>query len=253
MHSLITRGCHFGVETSNSDDGNMGDNSSDNAFSNGGGTTTGDNSDTGNGNSSDGQWIDFRKIPLEDLQLEYTDGVQINRDLERGLWASGTGDFFGRGVKFIEYQWKRADELPFSFVFTVRGTNPSFLFGIGRPEIDVNNLGDQALFAGEIQLFYDNGRFNRFFGGGGVRNWAQDTGANIKFQDNVFYKVTFEKSGKVGSMISIYSVASSNFDENIELIGEYVAQDNPTNNPDLIPCWNAVSNPDTFITALGIF
>ena len=249
MHSLITRGCNFGVNKSNNQNGS----NTDEGSSNNGESTDDGNSGTGNSNNTNGKWIDFRKTPLEDLQLEYTDGVKINRDLERGLWASGTGAFFGRGVKFIEYQWKRADELPFSFVFTVRGTNPSFLFGIGRPEIDVNNLGSQALFAGEIQLFYDNGRFNRFFGGGGVRNWAQDTGANTKFEDNVFYKVTFGKSGKVGSLISIHRVSTTDFDTSLEKLGGYAIVENPANAELLIPYWNAVSTPGVFITAIQYY
>ncbi|WP_010520486.1 hypothetical protein [Aquimarina agarivorans] len=199
------------------------------------------------------KWIDFCKIPLSEIEYEATDGVELFRDLERGIWAGGTSnDFFGRGVKFSAYSWNRADEREFSFVFTARGTNPSFLFGIGTPEIDVNNLGSQALFAPEIHLFYDNGRFNRFLGGGGVRNWAQDVQANLRFEKNIFYKVTFEKSGKVDSKVLIHSVEKGNYDANIEKLGEYVIQGNPANNPILIPYWNAVSTPDVFITALSV-
>ena len=249
MHSLITRGCHFGANTSNNQDGSTTDDGSSNNEN----STDNGNLDTGNGNSTNSKWIDFRKTPLEDLQLEYTDGVQINRDLERGLWASGTGDFFGRGVKFPKYQWKRSKELPFSFVFTVRGANPSFLFGIGSADIDVNNLGSQALFAGETQLFYDNGRFNRFFGGSGVRNWAQDVQANIKFKDDEFYKITFEKSGKVGSFIRTHRVSKDDFDIDIEQLGEYTIIENPANAELLVPYWNAVSTPNVFIAAIQFY
>ncbi len=255
MHNSITRGGCFGII-------NSSNNTSDKD------NTNGDTSETGNGNEGNpntgndtndstqthtGEWIDFCKIPLQDLELEFTNGVEIKQDLERGLWARGTGPFFGRGVKFTKYQWKRDDELPFSFVFTVRGKNPSFLFGIGSPDIDVNNLGSQALFAGEIQLFYDNGRFNRFFGGSGIRNWAQDTGANIKFEDNVFYKVTFERSGKVDSKFAIYRVSKDDFDTNLEMLGTYTIVENPSDSELLIPYWNAVNTPDVFITSVKYF
>ncbi|WP_346881319.1 IPT/TIG domain-containing protein [uncultured Algibacter sp.] len=212
---------------------------------------------TGNGKviirKSSITWIDFCELSLNEIEVEATKGVQLFKDLERGIWAGGTSnDFFGRGVKFPKYIWKRADELEFSFVFTVRGTNPSFLFGIGTPEIEVNNLGSQALFASEIQLFYDNGRFNRFLGGGRVRNWAQDVQANLRFEKDVFYKVTFKKSGKVDSKVCIHTVEKGNYDVNLELIGEYTVQDNPANNPVLIPYWNAVKTSDIFIAALGV-
>ncbi len=199
------------------------------------------------------KWFDFCTLPLDKIAFEATDGVELFKDLERGIWAGGTSnDFFGRGIKFPEYEWNRAEELEFSFVFTVRGTYPSFLFGIGTPEIDVNNLGSQALFASEIQLFYDNGKFNRFLGGGGVRNWAQDLQANLKFEKDIFYKVTFEKSGKVDSKVFIHTVEKGKYDTNIELIGTFIIQGNPANNPALIPYWNAVKTPDVFITALGV-
>lgn len=211
------------------------------------------NQDSSNqSNNTNGKWIDFCKLPLEDLELEFTNGIEIKRDLERGIWARGTGAFFERVVKFPKYQWKRDDELPFSFVFTVRGQNPSFLFGIGSPDIDVNNLGHQALFSGETQLFYDNGRFNRFFGGSGVRNWAQNTNANIKFEDDKFYKVVFEKSGKVGSKINIYQVTKLDFDTPLEHLGVYTVEGNPADSELLIPYWNAVNIPDVFITAVKI-
>lgn len=262
MHSLITRGCHFsktGFDTTDDTSSNTSDPSTDDTSNNQGGSDSGNTSDNDNGNTptgpnpnpiTNGTWIDFCKLPLEDLQLEFTDGVEIKKDLERGIWARGTGSFFGRGVKFPKYQWKRDDELSFSFVFAVRGSNPSFLFGIGSPDIDVNILGSQALFAGETQLFYDNGRFNRFFGGSGIRNWAQDTQANIKFVDNQFYKVVFEKSGKVGSKVSIYSVSKLDFEMNLETLGVYTIKENPADSDLLIPYWNAVNTPDVFITAI---
>ena len=244
MHRQLTRGVFCGAigvdsnsPTNNEDNGNNNQEDS---------STNGETTETIN----TGKWIDFRTTPIEDLELEYTDGVVIKRDLERGLWASGTGEFFGRGVKFRKYQWKRSDELPFSFIFTVRGTNPSFLFGIGSTDIDVNNLGSQSLFAGETQLFYDNGIFNRFFGGSGIRNWAQNVQANIKFEDDVFYKVTFEKSGKVGSLISIHRISTTDFDTNLEQLGNYEIVENPADAEYLIPYWNAVSTPDVFIRAI---
>lgn len=263
MHNLITRGIGLtyfknqnssnngnGSENTNSDSGSDSGNSSGDMDSVG---TTPDNPNTDtNGNSNAGQWIDFCKIPLDQLELEVTHGVQIKRDLERGLWAKGTGPFFGRGVKFPKYVWKRKEELPFSFVFTARGKNPSFLFGIGSPDVDVNDLDDQALFSGEIQLFYENGRFDRFFGGSGNLNWAQDTEANIKFKDDVFYKVVFEKSGKVGSIINIYRVTKTDFNTNIETLGSYTIIGNPADSELLIPYWNAVSTPDVFVTAVRI-
>lgn len=199
------------------------------------------------------KWVDFCDLPLDQIEIEATDGVTLFKDLERGIWAGGTSnDFFGRGVKFPNYRWNRADEREFSFVFTARGTNPSFLFGISTPQIEVDNLGSQALFASEIQLFYDNGSFNRFLGGGGVRNWAQDVQANLKFEKDIFYKVTFEKSGKVDSKIFIHTVEKGKYDINLKLIGTYTIQENPANNPVLIPFWNAVKTPDVFITALGV-
>jgi len=258
MHGLISRGGAYTNQSSISDGNGSNDNSNDigeNSNEDDQGTS-GDSNGSSNsqGNQNNGVWVNFCKTPLEDLNLEVTNGVKIKRDLERGIWASGTGiDFFGRGVKFPEYEWKRADELPFSFVFTVRGKNPSFLFGIGSPDIDINNLGSQALFAGEIQLFYDNGRFNRFFGGSGIRNWAQDTGANIKFEDNLFYKVTFERSGKVGSKVAVYMVSKGDFDTNLDTLGTYTIVENPADSKLLIPYWNAVNTPDIFITAVQYF
>lgn len=195
-------------------------------------------------------WIDFRTTPIDNLNLEYTNGVEIFQDKERGLWAGGTGSFFGRGVKFPKYKWKREDELPFSFVFTVRGQNPSFLFGIGSSQINVNNLGPQALFAGEIQFFYDNGRFQRFLGGGGVYNWEQNIGQALTFEKDRFYKVTFAKSGKVGSKVFIYEVDSQDFDDDLELLEEIIIERNPANNQELVPYWNAVNSADVFIAAL---
>ena len=239
MHNLLKRGCCFRPVTSNSETNN---NSSEDSN---------DNLNTAINSDSNMQWIDFRTTAIEDLSLEFTGGVEINRDLERGLWASGTGGFFTRTVKFGGYQWLRSAELPFSFVFTTTGSSPSFLFGIGNAEIDVNNIGNQVLFAGEIQMFCDNGRFNRFFGGGGVNNWVQDTGSTIQIEEAIFYKVSFERSGKVGSKITMHTVNSSDFTV-IDLVGEYTVGDNPANNPNLTPFWNAVSTPNVFITAIEV-
>ncbi len=263
MHNLITRGIAFGYfknknssndesgsEETNSHNGSDSSNSSENLGKDGTNETSDNTDTTTTDNSNAGQWIDFCKIPLNQLELEVTDGVEVKRDLERGLWAKGTGSFFGRGIKFPRYAWKRENELPFSFVFTVRGENPSFLFGIGSTDINVNGLDDQALFSGEIQLFYDNGKFNRFFGGGRIRNWEQDTEANIKFKDDVFYKVVFTKSGKVGSLVNIYKVAKTDFDTHLETVGQYRILNNPADSELLIPYWNGVNTPDVFITAI---
>ncbi|WP_010182419.1 hypothetical protein [Aquimarina agarilytica] len=274
MHNLITRGWYLGDNCTpkNNDDTTDGTNTdgSGNNMTGGNSNDQTDNTDakdqsndsSGEGNNGDapnqqsdntfGQWVDFCKLPLEDIDLEYTDGVEIKKDLERGIWARGTGAFFGRVVKFPKYQWKRDDELSFSFVFTVRGQNPSFLFGIGSPDVDVNNLGHQALFSGEIQLFYDNGCFNRFFGGSGERNYAQNTNAYIKFGDNKFYKIVFEKSGKVGSNINLYQVNKQDFDFNIVHLGTYTVKDNPADSDFLIPYWNVISSSGVFITAIRV-
>ena len=87
--------------------------------------------------------------------------------------------------------------------------------------------------------------------GSGVRNWAQDVQANIKFKDDVFYKISFEKSGKVGSLIRIHRVSKDDFDIDIEQLGEYTIVENPANAELLIPYWNAVSTPNVFITAIN--
>lgn len=256
MHNLITRGSNFKTSNSNNQDSSnddSGDSTNNNPSGNLGNQDKPNGNDpnsNGNTPSQNGTWIDLCKTPLEQLELEYTDGVEIKQDLERGIWARGAGSFLGRGVKFTRYQWKRDGELPFSFVFTARGSHSSFLFGIGSPDIDVNNLGSQALFAGEIQLFYDNGRFNRFLGGSGIRNWAQDVQANLKFEEGIFYKVVFEKSGKVGSQVYIYRVTKDDFDTNLETFGNYTIVKNPADSDLLIPYWNAVSTPDVFITAI---
>ncbi len=196
------------------------------------------------------EWVDLRRFPIEFLGLEVTIGTEIFQNTERGLWAGGTGSFFGRGVKFGRFPWSRGSNLSFSFVFNVRSVNTSFLFGIGSEAINVNNLGSQALFAGEIQFFYDNGRFQRLIGGGGESNWEQNIGATVIFEEDNFYKVTFENSGQIASNVTITRVDQDDFNYEIENLGSFEVIDNPAEGRNLVPYWNAINTPEVFITAI---
>lgn len=195
-------------------------------------------------------WIDLRTTTLADLELETTTGVIVNQDRNRGLWVSGTGGFWNRGVKFTAHQWNRADNSEFSFVFTSSGFG-TFMFGIGGSNIDVENLNNQAFYRAETQIYHLNSSTNSFFGGGVQQNWFQTIGANLSFNTERFYKVTFHQSGNAGTTMSLHEVDATNLDLEIRTLHTWTSS-SPAADPILMPFWSAPSSPNVFITAYKI-
>lgn len=196
-------------------------------------------------------WIDLRTTPIASLGLEMTTGVIVNQDAARGLWSSGTGNFWNRGVKFTANKWNRADDIEFSFVFT-RSGNGTCMFGIGGENINVNNLGNQSFYRAETQLYHNNSTTNSFYGGGVESNWFQNIGATVNFAIGTFYKVVFSSSGANGTAMRIVQVSSTDFDDETATLHEWVSN-SPAADSLLMPFWAAPSTPNVFLTAYKIF
>lgn len=195
-------------------------------------------------------WVDLRTEPIKDLKLTLTNGIIINQDATKGLWAGGSGNAWNRGVLFSDFAWKRDDEVDFSFVFTVSG-NGYAMFGIGSDGIDVNNLGNQSYYKSEIQLYINQSRTNQVYGGGGSQNWNQSIGNPITFAADKFYKVTFIKSGTNDAKCYLAEVTVDDFDTDVSLLREWVSNC-PATSKVLMPFWSAVSNVNLFLTGFRV-
>ena len=202
-------------------------------------------------NVKDAIWIDLRTTPIANLGLEMSTGVIVNQDTARGLWASGTGNIWNRGVKFTANKWNRVDNIEFSFVFT-RSGNGLCMFGIGGDNINVNALGNQSFYRAETQLFYANSQTNAFYGGGLEANWFQIIGTTVVFDVGKFYKVKFSNSGANGATMNITEVSPTDFDNEINTLHEWISN-SPASDPILMPFWAAPNTPNVFLTAFKIF
>ena len=197
-------------------------------------------------------WIDLRTIPISSLGIEKTNGLEIQQDANRGLYYTGNqGAYFGRGIKFTAFPWKRSEEKTFSFVVTI-AIKTTFMFEIGDPSIDVNNMRNNPLFLGQIQPLSDNGRLRQIYGGGGKTTWVQELNQSINFQNDQFYKFVIDKSGKNGSLFQIFRVNADNFDNHLATVFTNTITNSPSDAEDLIPFWNAVNYSQAFITAFKI-
>jgi len=196
-------------------------------------------------------FIDLRTASIASLGLIMTTGVTVTQDPLRGLVAGGTGNFWNRGILFTNFQWNRADVVNFSVVFTRSGSG-TMMIGIGGSNIDVENLGNQAFYRGEITAFHNNTQINRCFGGGEQGNWSQPIGTNIVFNTGTFYKITFINSGTNGTQITIHEVLESDFETNINLLHQFISN-NPATDAILMPYWAAPAFENVFISGFRVF
>ena len=101
--------------------------------------------------------IDLRIVSIDDLGLEMTKGISIDRDSEKGLRFFSRTSSWNRGVKFSSYFWNRNDNVSFEIIFTVI-SNVNFMVGIGSSSLDVNKLSS-AYYKQEIGMFHNNNKF----------------------------------------------------------------------------------------------
>jgi len=196
-------------------------------------------------------FIDLRTASIASLGLTMTSGITVSQDPFRGLVAGGTGGFWDRGVLFTNYQWNRFDNVNFSVVFT-RSGGGTMMIGVGGSNIDVENLGNQSYYSGEIALFHNNTQTSIFFGGGQQASWSQAIGTNVEFNVGKFYKVTFMNSGTNGAQITIHEVLESNFETNISLLHQFISN-TPATDTVLMPFWVAPAFATVFISGFKVF
>lgn len=194
-------------------------------------------------------FIDLRTASIASLGLTMTSGVTVSQDPLRGLFAGGSGGFWDRGILFTNYQWNRVDNV--SFVFT-RSGNGSMMFGIGGSNIDLENLGNQSYYKGEIEMYHGGTQVTNFYGGGQQASWNQNIGSVVGFDVGKFYKVTFVNSGTNGTQISIHEVSAGNFDTNISLLHQFISN-NPATDAILMPFWTAPAVTSVFISGFKVF
>ncbi len=199
----------------------------------------------------DPSWVDLRNTPLDSLGIQATEGVILTQNNERGIFATGAGRPWDRGVKFTKHSWKRIEELEFSMVFVITEKEGFSKFGIGGSNINVNQLDNESTIKAETQMSYANG-FCRLFQGGGLESpWGQEIGVSVAFEVDTFYKVKFHRSGINGTLMSISEVDRDNFNIEIRQLHLWTS-DCPANDPILMPYWSAVSNPNVFLTAYKV-
>ena len=196
-------------------------------------------------------FVDLRTIDLDRTDIERTSGVTIAQDEFRGLSAGGTGAAWNRGLRFNDFNWNRADNVNFEFVFTRTGAGLS-MFGIGGGNINLNGLGNQSFFEGETKMFLNGSLVSTFFGGGQQANWTQNIGTTIATEINKFYKVVFENSGASGSQMQFFEVDENNFNVNVNLLHSWISN-NPATDTNLFPFWAAPNNSTFYVSAFRIF
>lgn len=211
-----------------------------------------DSGSTGNGllKVRDVIFVDLRTALISELGLVFTPGIIINQDPAYGLWASGTGNIWDRGVLFTAHQWVREENVEFSFVFTRTGF-ATMMFGIGGSNIDVNVLNNSSFYAAETQMYHNTDHTSQFYGGGIQSAWVQSIGATINFDIGKFYKVKFHRNGEPGTTMSIHEVDSGDMDTELNTLHTWLST-SPAADPLLMPFWAAVNTPDIFITAYKI-
>lgn len=159
--------------------------------------------------------LDFRTILIADMGLEMTSGVSVEQDAEKGItFKAGTASW-NRGVKFTSYFWNRSDDITFEVVFT-KTTDANFMVGIASASLDVSDVRS-AYYKQEIGMFHNNNKLASIYGGGDVSNWSQGIGKTVVFENNKFYKLKLELSGRKDAKCSILEVDVDDWDVETEI------------------------------------